>query len=55
MDVLARLRVEWVFPGHGMWGRVGFDVYAEQMVGLGSSMREVGRGAWRRRPGTSFA
>lgn len=55
MDTLARLRVEWVFPGHGMWHHVGYDDYRAQMSGVGSSMREVGQGAWRRRPGTSFA
>jgi glyoxylase-like metal-dependent hydrolase (beta-lactamase superfamily II) len=55
MDVLARLPVEWVFPGHGMWRHLGTDAYGEQMVDLGSSMRAAGRGAWGRRPGTSFA
>lgn len=55
MDVLARLRVEWVFPGHGAWHEVGADVYAGQMARLGASMRKAGRTAWSRRPGTSFA
>ncbi|MEZ5145348.1 MAG: hypothetical protein R2726_22980 [Acidimicrobiales bacterium] len=55
MDVLAGLRVEWVFTGHGRWHHVGTDRYADQMAGLGTSMHEVGRSAWRRRPGTSFA
>lgn len=55
MDVLARLRVEWVFPGHGAWRDVGADTYANEMNGLGASMRTLGRAAWSRRPGTSFA
>lgn len=52
MDVLAQLRVEWVFPGHGLWHRVGVDAYTAQMAELGPSMRRIGRAAWRRRPGT---
>ena len=55
MDVLARLRVDWVFPGHGMWAHVGTDAYTAEMTQLGPSMRDVGRTAWRQRPGTSFA
>lgn len=55
MDVLARLRVEWVFTGHGRWQHVGADTYAEQMAGLGERMRSIGQAGWRRRPGTSFA
>jgi glyoxylase-like metal-dependent hydrolase (beta-lactamase superfamily II) len=54
MDVLAALRVEWVFTGHGMWHHVGAEAYAEQMAGLGERMRRLGRSAWRSRPGTSF-
>ena len=54
MDVLARLRVEWVFPGHGMWADVGADAYAAEMADLGPSMREVGRTQWRRRAGSSI-
>lgn len=50
MDVLAQLRVDWVFPGHGVWRHVGFDTYAAEMAELGPSMRRVGRAAWRRRP-----
>jgi glyoxylase-like metal-dependent hydrolase (beta-lactamase superfamily II)/ferredoxin len=53
MDVLAGLRVDWVFPGHGIWHQVGADAYAAQMAGLGASMRELGRSGWHRRPGTS--
>jgi glyoxylase-like metal-dependent hydrolase (beta-lactamase superfamily II)/ferredoxin len=55
MDVVARLRVEWVFPGHGAWHELGADAYAAQMADLGASMRAAGRTAWSRRPGTSFA
>ncbi|MCB0976136.1 MAG: MBL fold metallo-hydrolase [Acidimicrobiales bacterium] len=50
MDVLAPLRVEWVFPGHGIWHQVGFDAYSAQMADLGSSMRRIGRSAWSHRP-----
>jgi glyoxylase-like metal-dependent hydrolase (beta-lactamase superfamily II)/ferredoxin len=53
MDVLARLRVEWVFPGHGMWWRLGAETYAEEMAELGPAMRQVGRSAWSRRAGAS--
>lgn len=53
MDVMAQLRVEWVFPGHGLWHRVGFDTYAAEMAELGPAMRRVGRTAWRRRPRAS--
>lgn len=55
MDVLARLRVEWLFPGHGIWAHVGADAYTAAMAELGPAMRELGRAAWRSRTGTSFA
>jgi glyoxylase-like metal-dependent hydrolase (beta-lactamase superfamily II) len=55
MDVLASLRVDWVFPGHGAWHHVGAEAYADEMAELGPSMRELGRRAWSGRPGTSFA
>ena len=54
IDVLAALPVEWVFPGHGSWHNVGADVYAEQMIRLGSAMRQTGRAAWARRPNTAY-
>ena len=54
MDVLAQLRVEWVFAGHGSWRHVGFDAYAAEMRELGPSMRRLGRFAWAERPGTPF-
>ncbi|MYD66160.1 MAG: MBL fold metallo-hydrolase [Chloroflexi bacterium] len=54
MDMLAGLRVEWVFAGHGSWRHMGFDAYAAEMRELGPAMREVGRYAWAERPGTSF-
>ena len=53
MDVLADLRVEWLFTGHGLWHEVGAKRYAEQMAGLGSSMRDIGKSGWLRRPGTT--
>jgi glyoxylase-like metal-dependent hydrolase (beta-lactamase superfamily II)/ferredoxin len=46
MDRLAPLRVEWVFPGHGMWHHVGADTYAEQMAALGPAMRSAGEWGW---------
>ncbi|MCB1284201.1 MAG: MBL fold metallo-hydrolase [Microthrixaceae bacterium] len=54
MDVLAGLRVEWVFPGHGMWHHVGTEAYATEVAALGPSMRQIGRGGWRRRPISSL-
>jgi glyoxylase-like metal-dependent hydrolase (beta-lactamase superfamily II) len=55
MDVLAQLRVEWVFAGHGSWQNVGAEAYAEHMKAMGPTMREVGQHPWSHRPGTSFA
>jgi glyoxylase-like metal-dependent hydrolase (beta-lactamase superfamily II)/ferredoxin len=46
VDRLAGLRVEWVFPGHGMWHLVGADAYAAQMAALGPAMRASGQGRW---------
>jgi glyoxylase-like metal-dependent hydrolase (beta-lactamase superfamily II)/ferredoxin len=46
MDVLAALRVEWVFPGHGLWHEVGADAYHRQMVELGPAMLAVGQRRW---------
>jgi hypothetical protein len=46
MDRLAALTVEWVFPGHGMWHRVGTDAYAAQMAALGPAMRSTGQHRW---------
>jgi glyoxylase-like metal-dependent hydrolase (beta-lactamase superfamily II) len=50
MDRLSRLRVEWVFPGHGMWHDVGAETYAIQMARLGPAMREQGSARWRSDP-----
>ena len=47
---LAGLRVEWVFPGHGMWQEVGARAYSEQMATLAADMARIGRGHWTRRP-----
>ena len=46
MDRLAALRVDWVFPGHGIWQQVGTERYAAQMKLLGLAMRSVGRWDW---------
>jgi glyoxylase-like metal-dependent hydrolase (beta-lactamase superfamily II)/ferredoxin len=45
MDRLAAFRVEWVFPGHGIWHHVGADNYTGQMKLLGPTMRSLGRSA----------
>ncbi|MEZ5238274.1 MAG: MBL fold metallo-hydrolase [Microthrixaceae bacterium] len=55
MALLSHLEVEWVFPGHGMWHRIGPEEYAGQMARLASSMREVSRTDWSRRPDSSPA
>lgn len=47
---LAGLRVEWVFPGHGMWQEVGARRYSEQMAALAADMARVGQAQWTRRP-----
>jgi glyoxylase-like metal-dependent hydrolase (beta-lactamase superfamily II) len=44
MDRLSGLRVEWVFPGHGIWHDVGRATYATQMTALGPAMRDRGQG-----------
>lgn len=49
MDRLATRRVEWVFPGHGMWHHTGAELYAAQMSGLGRAMRGTDRWNWRGR------
>ena len=54
MDRLARLPVEWVFPGHGNWHNVGAARYSEQMAGLGPAMRDIGRTGWSDRPRTAY-
>ena len=54
MKRLAELPVEWVFPGHGMWHRVGFKEWPGRMVELGSAMRELGQVGWSRRTGAAY-
>ena len=54
MDRLARLRTEWVFPGHGKWHGVGTKLYESQMSRLGKDMRQIGRSGWARRPDAAF-
>ena len=46
MDRLAKLQVEWVFPGHGKWHHTGLHTYTRQMARLGQSMRETGQARW---------
>ena len=55
MDLLATLTVEWVFPGHGMWHRVGVEEWTRQMSALGPAMRATGQANWGRRPGTTYS
>ncbi len=55
MDLIAKLKVEWVFAGHGMWSRVDGDEWARQMSALGPAMREIGQTGWARRPGAAYA
>ena len=54
MDMLAALKVEWLFAGHGMWRHIGFDEWTRQMSALGPAMRAAGRAAWSRRPDTPY-
>ena len=54
MDRLAELRVEWVFPAHGIWHNVGADLYAAQMARLGPAVREIDRSGWTSRPNTAY-
>ncbi len=46
IDRLAELPVEWLFPGHGMWRRVGFEQWAILMPRLGLAMRNLGKEGW---------
>jgi glyoxylase-like metal-dependent hydrolase (beta-lactamase superfamily II) len=46
MDRLRALRVEWLFPGHGIWHEVGAATYATEMAALGTAMREHGQARW---------
>ena len=55
MDLIAALSVEWVFPGHGMWHRIGAEEWINQISRLGPSMRGMGQSAWARRPGTTYS
>src|SRR5262249_25138228 len=47
MDRLAGLRVDWVFPGHGIWQEVGAATYTAEMAALGPALREHGQARWR--------
>ncbi|MCU0269235.1 MAG: MBL fold metallo-hydrolase [Acidimicrobiales bacterium] len=55
MARLGELRVDWVLPGHGKWGRVGAQAYREQLASLATGMAALGRAGWAARPNTSFA
>ena len=52
---LASLKVEWLFPGHGMWHQIGLTEWSRQMTELGPAMRETGQASWSRRSGTTYA
>ena len=54
MDLIATLKVEWVFAGHGMWHEVSAEEWERQMPVLGQAMRDVGQAAWSRRPDTTY-
>lgn len=54
MDTLSKLRVEWLFAGHGSWHHVGAERWAAEMPMLGPAMRNLGQAAWSARPGTTF-
>ena len=51
---MVALPVEWVFPGHGMWRHTDAEEWTRLMSALGPAMRELGRLAWARRPGTPY-
>ncbi|MYC31227.1 MAG: MBL fold metallo-hydrolase [Chloroflexi bacterium] len=51
---LAELPVEWVFPGHGMWHRVGFKEWPARMVELASAMSDLGQEGWSTRTGAAY-
>ena len=55
LDQLADLKVEWVFPGHGMWHQISPSEWSHQMSRLGSAMRLTGQEAWAQRAGTTYA
>ena len=54
MDLIAALKVEWMFAGHGMWHEVSAEEWERQMPVLGQAMRDVGQAAWSRRPDTTY-
>ena len=54
MDLIAALKVEWMFAGHGMWHEVSAEEWERQMPVLGQAMRDVGLAAWSRRPDTTY-
>ena len=54
MDLIAALKVEWMFAGHGMWHKVSAEEWERQMPVLGQAMRDVGQAAWSRRPDTTY-
>ena len=54
MDLIAALKVEWMFAGHGMWHEVSAEEWERQMPVLGQVMRDVGQAAWSRRPDTTY-
>ena len=41
MDLIAALKVEWMFAGHGMWHKVGAEEWERQMPVLGGVVKRV--------------
>lgn len=54
VGMLAARNVEWIFPGHGMWRRIGAAEWPRQAAALGQAMRDAGREAWMRRPDAAY-
>ncbi len=54
LSQLGDLAVDWVFPGHGMWHRIGPSEWARRMPDLASDMRASGQKAWAKRSGTTY-
>lgn len=52
--MLASLKVEWIFPGHGMWHQVGAVAWRRQAAALSQAMRDTGAAAWARRPNAAY-
>ena len=51
----SKLKVDWVFPGHGMWNRIGLADWASQVLALGYAIRQSSQAAWAQRPGATYS